>query len=105
MAGALYADHKTALDRVNTDIDHDRHLLFVRLRKGRKDRVVPVGPRARQWLSRYVSEVRGTLLKGRPSLALFVGKRGTRITRTRINERLRAYIVSAPTPPGTIPSP
>ncbi len=78
-----------------TDIDHDRHLIFVRLGKGRKDRVVPVGPRARRWLTRYVSEVRGTLLNGRPSLALFVGKRGTRITRARINERLRAYIVSA----------
>ena len=49
--------------------------------KGDKDRLVPVGEVALDWLTRYVSEARPLLLKGRPSKSLFVTNRRTPLSR------------------------
>jgi integrase/recombinase XerD len=50
--------------------------------KGRKERLVPMGASAGAWLERYLSEARPRLTRGRaPSPLLFVGPRGTRLTR------------------------
>jgi len=40
------------------DIDRERGTLIVRLGKGRKDRVVPVGARAVAWIDRYIADAR-----------------------------------------------
>lgn len=44
------------------DVDADRGVVTIRMGKGRKDRVVPIGPRALAWIDRYVQEVRPTLV-------------------------------------------
>ena len=44
--------------------------------KGRKQRLVPVGDEAAEWLTRYVREARPALLKKRSSPRLFVNARG-----------------------------
>ncbi len=49
--------------------------------KGNKDRLVPVGEVALDWLSRYVLEARPLLLKGRPGKALFPSQRRTPLSR------------------------
>jgi integrase/recombinase XerD len=55
------------------DIDHARGTLFVRQGKGARDRFVPVGERARFWVTRYLDEVRPTLeTKSRSTLFLTV---------------------------------
>jgi integrase/recombinase XerD len=49
--------------------------------KGRKERLVPLGEDAREWIARYASDARPGLLKGKGSEALFVTERGGPMTR------------------------
>ncbi len=49
--------------------------------KGAKQRVVPIGDAARTKVEAYLAHVRGQLLKAKTSTALFVSRRGTRMTR------------------------
>jgi len=49
--------------------------------KGAKERLVPLGEEAVDWLERYLAEARPALLAGRPSDALFVTARGGAMTR------------------------
>lgn len=49
--------------------------------KGNKERLVPFGQVAFEWLRRYVDEARSKLLKGRHADALFVTSRGAAMTR------------------------
>ncbi|HSA61916.1 MAG TPA: site-specific tyrosine recombinase XerD [Nitrospiraceae bacterium] len=57
--------------------------------KGAKERLVPMGETAREVLLDYVEHVRPTLLKGRPSRALFVSRRGRALTRQAFWKLLR----------------
>jgi integrase/recombinase XerD len=50
--------------------------LFVRLGKGKKDRVVPISPRALSWLSRYLDEVRPRFVTPPDSGVLFLSSTG-----------------------------
>jgi integrase/recombinase XerD len=53
------------------DFHRERRTMTVRLGKGRKDRVVPVGARAAHWLERYLEEARPRLIVGHdPALFL-----------------------------------
>ncbi|OYY92328.1 MAG: site-specific tyrosine recombinase XerD [Hydrogenophilales bacterium 28-61-23] len=49
--------------------------------KGSKERLVPLGEDAQDWIKRYAAEARPALLKGRGSEALFVTERGGPMTR------------------------
>jgi integrase/recombinase XerD len=49
--------------------------------KGGKERLVPLGEVAQEWIVRYAREARPVLLKGRGSEALFVTERGGPMTR------------------------
>ena len=51
------------------------------LGKGSKERLVPLGEEAREWIARYAAESRPALLKGRGCEALFVTERGSAMTR------------------------
>lgn len=51
------------------------------LGKGAKERLVPMGEPAVDWLGRYLVEARPVLLAGRPCDALFVTQRGEAMTR------------------------
>ena len=51
------------------------------LGKGSKERLVPLGEEAQDWIQRYAHEARPALLKGRSSEALFVTERGGAMTR------------------------
>ncbi|MEX2476603.1 site-specific tyrosine recombinase XerD [Marinobacter sp.] len=59
--------------------------------KGGKERLVPLGEEAIDWLLRYMKEGRGELLKGRPSDALFPGNRPVAMTRQTFWHRIRHY--------------
>lgn len=62
--------------------------------KGRKERLVPVGATAQDWLSRYEAESRPQLLKGKvPTDLLFVSQRGGRLTRMGVWGIVRKYAV------------
>jgi len=49
--------------------------------KGRKQRLVPVGGEAVQWVARYLRDVRPASTRGRDSGRLFVNPRGGRLSR------------------------
>jgi integrase/recombinase XerD len=67
---------------------------FVRcLGKGRKERLVPLGRQALAALNRYLKTERPRLVKRRAEedQALFVNRRGRRLTRQRVWQLLRHY--------------
>jgi integrase/recombinase XerD len=57
--------------------------------KGAKQRLVPMGERARQLLGQYVNEARPRLLKKRASRYMFVSRRGGPLTRQAFWKLLR----------------
>jgi len=60
------------------DVDFEQELVHVRLGKGAKDRVVPLGEEAAAWLSRYLRDGRPELARGAEN-ALFLSARGRRL--------------------------
>jgi integrase/recombinase XerD len=74
--------------------------------KGAKERLVPFGVEAQDWIERYLAEARGQILGGQQSDALFVTARGGAMTRQMFwilvkRHALRAGI-TAPLSPHTL---
>lgn len=63
--------------------------------KGGKDRLVPLGEEAIDWLLSYMKEARPELLKGKSSDALFPGNRASAMTRQTFWYRIKHYAVRA----------
>jgi integrase/recombinase XerD len=59
--------------------------------KGDKERLVPLGEEAIEWLQRYLSESRAKLLRGQSSDALFPTARGAAMTRQAFWHNLKRY--------------
>jgi integrase/recombinase XerD len=79
------------------DLDPSRGSLLVRLGKGRRDRYVPVGERASQWIGRYVARGR-TSAGGEPSAdELFLSRRGSPLSPKRIGHLVHRYVAMSGT--------
>jgi len=65
------------------------------LGKGAKERLVPLGEEALDWVGRYLRETRADLLDGRQSEALFVTRRGGPMTRQAFWLRLKRHALVA----------
>jgi integrase/recombinase XerD len=63
--------------------------------KGSKERLVPLGEDAQDWIQRYVAAARPVLLKGRGSEALFVTERGGPMTRQMFWYLIKRHAASA----------
>ena len=63
--------------------------------KGDKERLVPLGEEAIQWLQRYLSRARGELLHTYSSDALFPTARGSAMTRQAFWHNLKRYTLIA----------
>ncbi|GAB5450487.1 MAG: site-specific tyrosine recombinase XerD [Halioglobus sp.] len=59
--------------------------------KGSKERLVPMGEEAMDWLQRYLGGARGELLHDRPSEIVFPSRRGTQMTRQTFWHRIKLY--------------
>ncbi len=68
-----------------TDIDKERGTLLVRLGKGKKDRMVPIGERALAWIKRYIAEVRPRYIDDENEPALFLSKHYERMTAKQLS--------------------
>jgi integrase/recombinase XerD len=87
------------------DIDRSRRLLMIRQGKGKRDRVVPIGLRALQWLEKYLLEVRPWLMAGNgrkrlgnkpeESDRIFLGTTGKPISPVQLSQLVRGYLESA----------
>jgi integrase/recombinase XerD len=73
------------------DVDIERGWLMVRLGKGAKDRVVPIGERAIFWLERYLKDARPELMKLISEQALFISGRGLRLHHTTLGCSMLRY--------------
>ena len=65
------------------------------LGKGSKERLVPLGEEALDWIGRYLRDTRGALLDGQQSPALFVTRRGGPMTRQAFWLRLKRHAAHA----------
>lgn len=63
--------------------------------KGSKERLVPFGEIAHDWLRRYLADGRAEILQGQVSDALFVTARGGPMTRQMFWKLVKAYAVRA----------
>ena len=57
--------------------------------KGSKERLVPMGEEAIEWVERYMRDARHELLGGRPSDVLFPSQRGEQMTRQTFWHRIK----------------
>lgn len=77
------------------DLDAERGTVMIRLGKGRKDRMVPIGERALSWIDRYVVEVRPGLLVGEATDVLFLTHLGKPFTPDQMTELVSDYVTAA----------
>ena len=70
--------------------------------KGSKERLVPLGQIAAEWLQRYVAGARGELLKQHVSDAVFVTTRGSAMTRQMFWTLVKKYALRVGIPPQRI---
>jgi len=74
--------------------------------KGSRERLVPFGAEAHEWLRRYLGQTRGAILGARGSDALFVTVRGAAMTRQMFWRLIKRYAglagITAPLSPHTL---
>jgi len=66
--------------------------------KGSKERLVPIGDQATDWIQSYRTRSRPTLLKGRAAARLFVNARGGSLSRVGFWKILKRYVRQAGLP-------
>ena len=77
------------------DLNRDKRILWIRQGKGRKDRVVPVGPRALGWVEKYIEDVRPLLAVDPAEQSLFLTGYGQAFNEDVLGRRVHEYIVKA----------
>jgi integrase/recombinase XerD len=93
MLEVLYASGLRVSELVNLktfEVNLDAGVLRI-LGKGSKERLVPLGEEAVDWVRRYLKEARPELLKRRQSEALFVTGRGGAMTRQAFWLNIKRY--------------
>ncbi len=76
------------------DMDFDRGFVWIIQGKGGKDRLIPIGNRALQWLDKYLLEARPLLCSSVSEPAVFVNTKGVRVNPNRVGSQVR-YIFRA----------
>jgi integrase/recombinase XerD len=110
MLELLYATGMRVTELVSLDVDTvhlDRKAPYVRcLGKGAKERVIPIHEQAAEAVEDYLNDGRGHLVKNRDEPALFVNRRGERLTRQGfwliLKNYARAASIATPVTPHTL---
>jgi integrase/recombinase XerD len=77
------------------DVDSGRGVVLIREGKGKKDRVVPIGDRALDWIERYVTEVRSRCVVEPDPGNVFLANRGRPLCSNRLTELVHRYVSAA----------
>ena len=65
---------------------------FIRVRgKGNKERVIPLGQKAKDWLTDYLNNSRSVLLKNKTNNVVFLNRNGEKLTRQGIWKMIKGY--------------
>jgi site-specific recombinase XerD len=97
MLELAYACGLRAEEIVNVDaeaVDFESETLRV-TGKGSKTRLVPMGEQAQRALERYLSQARPVLASGGPEPALFLSRRGRRLSPSDVRRRLDRWVREA----------
>lgn len=87
---------RTEMARLHlADLNREKHILWVRQGKGRKDRVVPVGARALSWVEKYIEDVRPLLMVNASEPGLFLTGYGQLFNEDVLGRKVRDYILKA----------
>lgn len=108
MLELMYASGLRVSELVTLKVIHlgmAEHVVRV-MGKGGKERLVPFGQLARDWIVRYLADARAAILAGRQSEDLFVTARGQGMTRAMFWVLVRKYAqaagITAPLSPHTL---
>lgn len=95
----LYASGLRVSELSGLEIQHlDMEVGYLRVTgKGNKQRVVPFGSKAREWVERYLREVRPSLVKPKTTGHLFLSNRGTKMSTKTIWALVKKYLKRAGT--------
>ena len=77
------------------DVDIERRTVMIRLGKGRKDRLIPIGERAVAWIDKYLRDARTTLAIGSDEGFLFLTELGESMVPEYVTHRMRRYVEAA----------
>jgi integrase/recombinase XerD len=77
------------------DIDVQRGTVLIRQGKGSKDRYIPVGERALEWVRRYLREVRPELVREPDSGVMFLSTAGAPLNEDFLTNRVGQYVRQA----------
>lgn len=92
MLELLYATGIRVSELINLEItDVNIPLSFIRCRGGKKERVIPMGNKAREALDDYIRNARGYMLKNEDETALFVNCGGVRLSRQGFWKLIKHY--------------
>lgn len=97
MLELLYASGMRASELVSLDVgDVDTKSGYVRcMGKGRKERIIPLYPRVVQVIEEYLARGRPLLARDETGNALFLNRRGERLTRQGLWQILKLYVRDA----------
>jgi integrase/recombinase XerD len=78
-----------------TDVDINRGILMIRHGKGDKDRMIPIGERAIDWILKYLNESRPELVIGMSDNMLFINSLGKAVGTTWLSRLITKYFKQA----------
>jgi integrase/recombinase XerD len=96
----LYSTGIRRMELINLklhDIDAERGTVMVRQGKGRKDRMIPIGIRALDWLAKYRDDVRPSFASGSDDGIVFLTTLGEAFAPNRLTQMVRETIDAANT--------
>ena len=74
-------------------IDRERGTVFIDQGKGRKDRYVPIGQRAIEWLTKYLLDVRHLLIMPPDDGLVFLTDYGEPFSKNRLSDLVKGYVM------------
>jgi integrase/recombinase XerD len=77
------------------DVDLDRQTMNIREGKGRRDRMIPAGERACRWITKYLADVRPSLVVEPDPGSLFLTHHGEPFSRNGLSSTVHRYVKSA----------
>ncbi|MGK5094440.1 tyrosine-type recombinase/integrase, partial [Deltaproteobacteria bacterium TL4] len=95
MLEVLYATAMRGKELVSlapSDVDQERQVVWIRQGKGQKDRVVPITPRALEWIQNYQEQVRQPLLGDLYQSQLFLNQHGKPLSVGQCQHRIKSYL-------------
>ena len=80
------------------DLDADRRTLLIRQGKNKKDRLIPIGARALEWIDRYLATSRPSLAAEPDDGVLFLTVDGTAFSPDRLTQLARDHVETSGVP-------